>query len=264
MFFATRSTRTAAAFVYFVAVSTMPGSAQQSTSATIEMLQKRVSDLELSQTEIMDRLEKLESTLKEGSRRSSAKAFSGANISVDDAPQMGEEDAKFALIEFSDYQCPYCRRFSANTLPQIVKDYVETGKLKYFFRDFPLERIHPAAAAAAIAGRCAGAQGMYWKMHDLLFEDQRSVAMKKWRKLASDLNLNLDLFDACMNDDRHYPEIQRSIAEGRQLGITGTPAFFLGAISADGTVEATKMVVGAKSYAGFKVTIDGLLSDKPD
>ena len=101
-----------------------------------------------------------------------------AKVSVADNPILGQHDAPITLIEFSDYQCPFCQRFFQTTFPVLKTEYIDAGKLRYVFRDFPLDSIHPQARKAAEAGHCAGDQGKYWEMHDLLFQNQRALRSK--------------------------------------------------------------------------------------
>ena len=96
-------------------------------------------------------------------------------LDITGAPVKGPKDAKVVLVEFSDFQCPFCARFSRDTIPQVQTDYVDTGKIKYVFADFPLETIHPYAFKAAEAAGCAGEQGEFWKMHDHLFANQKAL-----------------------------------------------------------------------------------------
>ena len=142
-----------------------------------------------------------------------------------------------------------------------MTDYVETGKLRYVFHDFPIQRIHPAATAAAAAARCAGAQGKYWEMHDRFFADQKALQARQWKTHAQALGLDGAAFEACMADDGVARAVRRSAAIGRQVGVTGTPAFYLGTLAPDGkTVKATEQIRGARPYAAFKQIIDRLLA----
>lgn len=96
-------------------------------------------------------------------------------VGVGDLPALGNQNAKVTMIEFSDYQCPFCERHFTQAESQIKKDYIDTGKVKMYYRDFPLSQIHPGAQKAAEAARCAGDQGKYWEYHDLLFQNQQNI-----------------------------------------------------------------------------------------
>ena len=137
----------------------------------------------------------------------------------------------------------------------------DAGKLRYVFKDFPIESIHPQAVEAAVAARCAGRQGKYWVMHDAIFEKARLVKARAWGKLAAPLGLDEAAFEACMKEPEHEAAVRRDMAEGSAAGVSGTPGFFLGTNVKDGTLSATRMIRGAQPYAAFKQAIDKLLAN---
>jgi protein-disulfide isomerase len=165
------------------------------------------------------------------------------------------------VIEFSDYQCPFCQRFFANTLPALKRDYIDTGKVRYVFRDFPLDSIHPQARKAAEAAHCAGDQGKYWEMHDTLFKNQRALMVDNLKDLARGLGLKDDDFTSCLDQGKHAETVNGHFTAGSAIGITGTPSFFIGKTSADGTMEAIN-IRGAQPIAAFRQAIDRLLEGK--
>jgi protein-disulfide isomerase len=172
----------------------------------------------------------------------------------------GERTAKLTLIEFSDYQCPFCARYVRDTYPQIEKEYIETGKLRYVFLDLPLESIHKLAFKAAEAANCAGAQGKYWEMHDRLFENQKTL--EPWTAHAEAVGLDVAAFEACLVAGGQAEEIRRDMAEARKAGITGTPGFFLAYTDAKtSTVRTVASLKGAQPFAAFKAEIDRLLAE---
>lgn len=126
-----------------------------------------------------------------------------AVLEVGDAPVKGSKDATLTLIEFSDYQCPFCRRHLETTLPQLDKDYIATGKLRYVFRDFPLESIHAHASKTAEAPHCAGEQGKYWEMHDRLFANQKALAPEKLPEHAQAIGLKAEAFKTCLDSGKY-------------------------------------------------------------
>jgi len=146
-------------------------------------------------------------------------------------------------------------------MPQIEKDYIDTGKMKYVFMDFPLP-IHRQAMKASEAALCAGDQGSFWEMHDLLFANQNALSPEALSKHAEALGLDTTQFKECLDSGKQSAQIKSAVTEGQKAGITGTPAFLLGFIEADGKVKATKKISGALPYASFKATIDELLSLK--
>ncbi|MGH8502379.1 MAG: thioredoxin domain-containing protein [Gammaproteobacteria bacterium] len=184
-----------------------------------------------------------------------------AVLEAGDSPSKGEKDATLILIEFSDYECPFCRRHAETTLPQLEKDYIATGKLRYLFRDFPLETIHAQAAKAAEAAHCAGEQGRYWEMHDNLFANQKALAPEKLTAYAKAIGVTAGPFKKCLGSGKYMDKVRNSVAEGHRLGITGTPALLLG-INEGGKVKNAKIIAGALPFSVFKEEIDKLLAEQ--
>ncbi|MHA2609918.1 MAG: DsbA family protein [bacterium JZ-2024 1] len=175
-------------------------------------------------------------------------------------PILGNPSAKLVLVEFSDFQCPYCGRFFSQTYPVLKKKYVETGKVKMVFKDLPLP-FHPAAFPAALAGQCALEQGKFWEMHDRIFYNQSLLTSKDTAVLhsfASAIGLNMAQFRRCMDTEKYKKEVQEDTAEANALGFTGTPTFVLGKEISPGVVEG-KIVVGAQPTQTFEAEIDSLL-----
>jgi len=183
-------------------------------------------------------------------------------VSLDDDPVKGNQNAQVTIVEFSDFQCPFCARFFTQTLPQIQQDYIETGKAKLVYRDFPLDNIHQNAKAASIAAQCANEQEKFWEYHDKLFEGQTqwasldtSDAANTFKQYATELKLNSDNFDSCLDSEKYLSEVNKDYQDGAKYGITGTPGFFIGN-DKDGYV----MLIGAKPYSEFQQSIDDELS----
>lgn len=183
-----------------------------------------------------------------------------AVVSIGDAPVKGARDAQLTMVEFSDYQCPFCKRHADQSLPQIERDYIATGKVRYVFRDFPLESIHPQALQAAEAAHCAGEQGRYWEMHDRLFSNQQALAAERLVEHAAALELEAGSFKQCLESGKYVERIREDIAEGRKLSVTGTPTLLLGT-SAGGSMENVRILRGAHAYALLKQEIDKLLME---
>jgi protein-disulfide isomerase len=185
----------------------------------------------------------------------------GTLISVDGAPSMGANNAKVTMIEFSDYQCPHSSEYFILTMREIVKEYVKTGKVKYVYRDFPIESIHPLALKAAEGARCAGEQGKYWEMHDRFFRNQSSIEVKILPLHAVMLGLDVPKFQQCLDSSKYAAQVRESVAEGERAGVRGTPWFFLGLTDPNNsTLRAVAYVDGAQPYTVFKEAIDKLLS----
>ncbi len=179
---------------------------------------------------------------------------------MDDDPVKGDTDAPVTIIEFSDFQCPFCQRFFQQTLGQIEEDYIDTGKIKFVYRDLPLDSLHPNARPAAIAAECADEQGKFWEYHDLLFEKQSewgrlsiSDAKNTFIQYAADLGLDSG-FDTCLDSPEIAAEVNKDFQDGQSLGVTGTPTFYIGT-EEGGFIK----VVGAQPYSVFQSAIDAEL-----
>lgn len=172
--------------------------------------------------------------------------------SIDDDPMRGNKDASIVLIEFSDYQCPFCKRFFDETMPEIKKNYIDTGKIKHVFRDYPLP-IHNNAFPAALAAQCAQDQQKYWQYHDLLFENQQdwqdqnaNNTILTFKGYAQDLGMNTVMFDQCLDSKKYQDEVNRDLMHGSVYGISGTPTFYIG-----NEVKGFTQLVGAQPFPSF-------------
>jgi len=146
----------------------------------------------------------------------------------------GDPAAKVVIIEYSDYQCPFCARYAVKTFPRIDAKYIQTGKVRYVFKDFPLSMIHPQAQKAAEAAKCAGEQGGFWEMHETLFRKQREWSGKAEAKVlalfkdyASELGLNPEVFESCLDKGKYAEAVKAEFMEGLARGVRGTPTFFV-------------------------------------
>lgn len=167
------------------------------------------------------------------------------DVTVDDDATKGDSNAPVTIIEFSDYECPFCGRHFQQTYPQIVREYVDTGKVKIVFRDFPLS-FHPNAQKAAEAAECAGEQRKYWEMHDKLFENQNALEVNSLKQYAKELGLNIKTFDDCLDSGKMASEIQKDSEDGQNAGVSGTPTFFINGIP----------LTGAQPFEAFKQIIE--------
>ncbi|HJO23456.1 MAG: thioredoxin domain-containing protein [Myxococcota bacterium] len=167
-----------------------------------------------------------------------------AQISVE-GPSKGPEDALVTIVEFSDFQCPYCSRVLP-TLTQVMERYPEDVRIVY--RNFPLPS-HQRASAAAEAALCAQEQGKFWAYHDKLFENSRALSDDQLKDHAKKLELDVPAFEQCQSEERFEEQIQNDVREARAAGVTGTPAFFVNGV----------LLSGARPAADFYRTIDAEL-----
>jgi len=173
------------------------------------------------------------------------------DVTADDDAVKGDKDAPVTIIEFSDYECPYCKRYVDNTLSQITEKYIKTGKVKYIFRDFPLG-FHKSARPAGIAAECFRKQTDdegYWDFHDKLFENNREMTAENLKAWAVEMGADGGKFDTCMADPAMAKELDDDMAEGSKYGVRGTPAFFINGIN----------LSGAQPFAKFEEIIEAEL-----
>ena len=171
---------------------------------------------------------------------------------------LGQENAPVTMVEFADYQCPFCRRFETESFAQLKKDYIDTGKVRFVSRDLPLE-FHPNAPAAANAARCAGEQHKFWEMHDAIMMDSANdLGPDAILKYAQKVNLDIPSFKTCLDQKKYVAEIKKDTADAGQLGISGTPSFVIGRTAKD-QINGVR-IVGGVPYAVFDSTIKDMLS----
>jgi protein-disulfide isomerase len=226
----------------------------------IAALKKQVQALEEGQQQILQELRELKKMLEARPMPPAAGSSPLATLNVRGEPFKGSPDARIAIVEYSDFECPFCGKYSREIYPQIIERYVNTGKVRYYFRDLPLP-IHPNAFPAALAARCAGDQGKFWEMHDSLFANQAALSPKDFTDRAVALGLDQSKFADCFTRSKYADAIRRVASSARQMGIDGTPAFAIGQVRADGEVITINQVaLGADSFDEFKTVLDEVLA----
>ena len=173
----------------------------------------------------------------------------------DDDPSIGEADAPVTIVEFSDFQCPFCRSFYSGAYQQIKEKYVNSGQVRIVYRDFPLA-FHSAARPSAIGGECADEQGKFWEYHDKLFEEQAKqgngtinygvTEIKQW---ASEIGLNTGQFNECLDSEKYGDEVDNDLEAGQRAGVSGTPSFVING----------RLIIGAQPFATFEEAIESAL-----
>jgi protein-disulfide isomerase len=165
-------------------------------------------------------------------------------------PVKGDNNAKVTVVEFSDFECPFCARFYADTLPQLTTEYIDTGKIAFYYRHYPLS-FHPQAVPAALASECANDQGKFWEMHDKIFDENNAgklgtATTDTFKQYAADLGLEANAFDSCFDDKTHQAKVDEDFAAGNEVGVSGTPTFYING----------RQMVGAQPFASLKAIID--------
>jgi protein-disulfide isomerase len=174
--------------------------------------------------------------------------------------EVGSANAPLTLIEYTDFQCPFCRQFHTGAYEEIKKNYIDTGKLRFVSRDFPLD-MHDNAPRAALAARCAADQGKFWELRQVMIVNANRLQMSNLLTYAADLKLDVDKFSACVTSGKYKADVAKDLAEGRAAGVSGTPTFILGRIS-DGFIDGVR-IVGALPYATFDAKVQSLTTPVP-
>jgi protein-disulfide isomerase len=175
------------------------------------------------------------------------------------SPATRRGHSRIVLIEFADFQCSYCGSFARSVYPQIQREFIDNGKVEYWFRHYPLEGVHPLALSAAVAAKCAEEQGQFWAMHDRLFRNQAALEPDDLIVHADRIGLDLERFRTCVDSGR-ADAINGEKEEGKRLGVVATPAFLLGTLKPDGSgVVVSRLINGAQPYTTFKSELEGAI-----
>jgi len=202
---------------------------------------------------ILQELRSIRELLQKQQKPARPRKPTSARVSIGDSPALGQDDAPVTMVEFTDYQCPYCKRFHDSTFKKLQEKYIDTGKLRYVSMDLPLS-FHQQARPAAHAARCAAEQDSFWQMRTTLFSNPRALGKDALIGYAADLSLDTQAFQACLEDKRHEQGISRDIKIARGAGFTGTPSFVIGK-NVGGQVSGA-VLIGAKSLAEFENQIE--------
>jgi len=229
-----------------------------STNQEIIELRAQVDEMQKDLVEIKKMLKELKAAPP---ARAAAPDFKEQVVSIGTSPYKGKVDATVTLIEFSDYQCPYCARNYRDVVPTLEAEYIDTGKLKFVMRENPIPTLHKNAMNASMAALCAGDQDKYWEMHNVLFDNQKKLDAENLKFLAGAIGLDATKFNQCLDSNKYAKQIAADIASGSKIGVRGTPGFVLGLTDPNDPDKAnmTIFIKGAQSLDSFKQAIDGLL-----
>ena len=188
-----------------------------------------------------------------------ARPQEAVSLNVLGEPFRGSVAARVAILEYSDFDCSFCAKYAVEIYPLLDQAYIQTGKVKYFFRDLP-DPGHPDALFKARVARCAGEQEKFWQAHDLLFKDQRPFDGPALIAFGEALGLLREPFNTCITSDRYLDAILQSSQSASRMRIYGTPAFLIGTLNEDGSLlRASKIFLGAESFLAFRNVLEELL-----
>ncbi len=235
----------------FLTTGSVVGTAQEGDD---NAMLKRLDELDLVQRRMQQQLEDIKNILQTRAPtgpRAPVDSAVNAKVTIDGSATLGSADARLIVIEFADYQCPFCGQYARNTYPEIRRQFVDAGKVLYVFKNFPLEAIHPMAFRSAEAAECARDQDRFWEMHDTLFTAQNQLSPDNLRRNAEALGLDLSQFDTCVTTGQMIARVRADQTEARQLGINSTPTFLLAERQSDGAIRVKRQVMGAIPAANF-------------
>ena len=247
--------RSLAALVILMIASGVDAQAPQPAPEDVGAMK---ADIERIKADLEALKSQLNQLLRAGGQRPPGQAAAPAGpvaTSVAGAPMLGRADAPVTIVEFSDYQCPFCSRFFATSFLVLKKDYVDTGKVRYVFRDHPLDQIHPQARKAAEAAHCAGEQGRFWEMHEVLFRNRKALTATHLPEHAQAAGADRTKLDECLASGRHAARVAQGLADGAAIGVRGTPSFVIGKTTSGNVVQGTP-IRGAQPLEVFRRIID--------
>lgn len=216
------------------------------------LVKQQLSTLRNDITEMQGDIAKLRNSLSQLPKQQ--QILAPEKVKLDSTLEIGHQAAEIAIVEFMDYQCPFCVRHAKNTYPAIKKNYIDTGKVKYLTYDFPLD-FHKEAKTASFATHCAKAVGRYTEMREELLNNYRKLSKQLISEIANKLQLDNEKFDTCMNNNAIASKIDANFKYGTSLGVSGTPKFFIGRVN--GNVMTDVIVIsGAQPYSKFEHAIE--------
>ncbi len=234
-------------------------------------LQEQINELREGQLRLLKEVQELKTLLtakeeREGRTEVGAKPPPASNISLNVYRELfrGSPRARVAIVEYSDFDCSHCAKFALEIYPQLARDYIQPGRIRYYFRDLPAPG-SPESLLKSRTARCAGEQGKFWEMHDLLFTAQsRLPAEQEPVVLAKSLGLDLEKFNVCLSNPRYVDALARVTADAARMGISGTPAFLIGTVSEDGNFfRAAHLQLGGENLDELKKSLDEVLAAMP-
>ena len=250
------------ATITFVALISL--SPPQNPQDEVAALRREVQALREQQAQMQKELAAiknfLQSLLQPRAQAGEMPGIVGVSIPTAGEPALGSATAKVMVMEVSDYHCPFCKRQTQQTFPQLQSEYVSTGKVRFVFVDYPIAQLHPTAHRAHEAAACAGDQGKFWEMHASLFAQPPAKSDSDLIAQAKNIGLDMGQFGTCLSSGKHAAAVKDSVARMEQLGIGGTPMTLIGLTPAPGQpMKVVKYIYGAKPFSEFKTAIDSLL-----
>jgi protein-disulfide isomerase len=221
----------------------MPLGAQTKKNAKEEGITREQAD------EILNELRQIRQLLEKEGGKGAPAAPARAKLNLEGFQMLGRKDAPITVVEFTDYQCPFCRQFHTTVYGDLKKNFIDTGKVRFYSRDLPLDSIHPDAMRAAQAARCAADQGQYWMLRDMMGANPNKLDLESLLADAAELKMNVDAFRTCVQSQKYKEAVQTDVLEAMKIGAEATPTFVVGKSTPQG-VEG-ELLVGAQPLTEF-------------
>lgn len=238
--------------------------------ATLESLRRELAELKEGQRQLAEQLQAIRKLLEAPPEVQAIAPISTPppippviTQNVRGEPYRGAESATVAMIEYSDFNCSHCAAYATNIFPSLDRDYIQTGKIRYLFRDLP-DRLDSDSLTKAQAARCAGEQGKFWEMHDRFFQHKEPLLNNPGGLVdhANALGLDPVNLNVCIESSRYAPAIQMVSSDAKRFGMHGTPSFLMGRLTSDGNViNGTRVMTGAESYEALKAALDEVIAE---
>ena len=246
-----------AAAIAWASPATLAAGATGSTNSSPTITQDSADAILRELKEIRRVLENIE---KQGGKAQRPSRPTTASVSIKDKQTMGADDAPVTVVEFTDYQCPFCLRFTKTTFPHLKKKYIDTGKVRWVGMNLPLA-FHKDARKAAQAAHCAGEQEKFWEMRQVLFVNPQKLGKVHLPAHAESLSLDMDAFNKCLESERHLAQIDQEAKDANAVRLTGTPSFIVGKTASDKITG--QVIIGAQPLNVFDAAIGKALKQKP-
>jgi protein-disulfide isomerase len=210
--------------------------------------------------QILNELRQIRQLLERQQTGKGPEAPTHAALNLNGVQMMGSKDAPVTLVEFTDYQCPFCQRFHATVFNDLKRNFIDTGKVRFYSLDLPLDTLHPNATRAAQAGRCAAEQGQFWALRSVMGSNPDKLDLDHLTGFATDLKMDTLAFRNCVESERYKNSVQADVTEAMKIGAQATPTFVVGKSTPEG-VDG-EIMIGALPYPNFEQKLKSLEPSK--
>jgi protein-disulfide isomerase len=209
--------------------------------------------------EILKELRQIRQLLEEQGKGAPQEQTAKIRLNLEGFAMLGSKTAPLTIVEFTDYQCPFCQRFHTTAFPELKKNYIDTGKVRFYSKDLPLD-MHANAFRAALAARCAAEQGQYWTLRDLMAANPDKLDLENIVKFGAQIKMDGPALRTCITSEKYKNAVQTDVMDAMKVGATGTPSFVIGKSTENGV--AGEVLIGAQPFEAFDVKLKELAAGK--